>query len=91
MQGESPCGTFDSAFTSVHGGSTDNIKAMDLILEFFFSPAELDRAHHLAAFRVPQDAEPEIVLITCGDDFLGRFLLLEVLQRIACRYEAFLM
>ena len=77
----------DAAFNSVHGSSTDNIKAMDLILESFLSPVELDRAHHLAASpsRVQQNAEPEIVLITCGDDFFGRFLLLEILQRIAGR------
>ena len=60
------------------------IKAADLKLDRFFNDA--DRAAAKAAAPAEQlPAQPEVVLLTGANGFLGRFLLLDLLQRVAAK------
>ncbi|BDA50881.1 Carboxylic acid reductase [Coccomyxa sp. Obi] len=69
-------------FESIHGSDGVNIKAADLKLERFLSEADLAAAAAAApASELP--AQPTRVLLTGANGFLGRFLLLDLLQRVS--------
>ncbi len=69
-------------FESIHGSDGVNIKAADLKLERFLSDADLAAAAAAApASELP--AQPARVLLTGANGFLGRFLLLDLLQRVS--------
>ncbi|EHB47859.1 thioester reductase domain protein [Mycolicibacterium rhodesiae JS60] len=65
--------------TSVHHSDT-TIHAADLTLDKFLPANLLDDAR---ALPLPVDAEPHTVLLTGANGYLGRFLALEWLQRLA--------
>jgi fatty acid CoA ligase FadD9 len=66
-------------FASVHGRGVSEIHASDLSLEKFIDSESLDSA------RKPGPASPDIrtVLVTGANGYLGRFLCLEWLERMA--------
>ncbi|MER5227855.1 carboxylic acid reductase [Streptomyces flaveus] len=66
-------------FASVHGENATETHAKDLTLDRFIDAGTLDGARHL-----PRPAgEPRRVLLTGASGYLGRFLTLEWLQRLA--------
>ena len=67
-------------FESIHGGDTALIRAADLDLDRFI-PRGSGAAAPIPAAELP--AAPTAVLLTGANGFLGRFLLLELLQRVA--------
>ena len=67
-------------FESIHGGDTSLIRAADLDLDRFI-PRGSGAAASIPAAELP--AAPTAVLLTGANGFLGRFLLLELLQRVA--------
>ena len=73
-------------FERIHGRSSNMIQAKDLDLHTFaprdFLP--LERANG-AAGQLDLPAEPERVLLTGANGFLGRFLLLDFLQRVSTK------
>ncbi len=67
------------AFASVHGENATEVRAEDLTLDRFIDAEVLDGARHL-----PRPAgEPRRVLLTGASGYLGRFLTLEWLRRLA--------
>ncbi|MGE5722355.1 MAG: thioester reductase domain-containing protein, partial [Sphingomonadales bacterium] len=64
----------------VHGPDPATIRAADLRLEKFIEPAVLERAASIAPVRV---GDPKCILLTGANGFLGRFLALEWLKRLA--------
>ena len=70
------------SFEDIHGGNTAVIKAADLQLERFLSEEDLRRARSAtSASQLPP--QPEVALLTGANGFLGRFLLLELLQTVS--------
>ncbi|WP_301318851.1 carboxylic acid reductase [Actinokineospora diospyrosa] len=66
-------------FASVHGRATDEVRADDLALDKF-----LEAGLIAAAGSLPKaDSAPKTVLLTGASGYLGRFLTLEWLQRLA--------
>lgn len=73
-------------FHDIHGFSNSRtLRASDLRLERFMSSEEWAGAHRIAGAGMPRPEQPEIVLLTGATDLLGRFLLLETLQRMAAQ------
>ncbi|OBJ22732.1 carboxylic acid reductase [Mycobacterium sp. 1245801.1] len=70
-----------ASFTRVHGRAAEYLHASDLTLDKFIDTKTLDRA---AALSIPAVGEPRTVLLTGATGYLGRFLCLEWLQRLAC-------
>ena len=71
-------------FESIHGQDTAVIRAADLDLDRFIPPkASTPRSQPKPASELP--AEPTRVLLTGANGFLGRFLLLDLLQRVSQR------
>ncbi len=75
------------SFADVHGAAPVTISAASLTLEHFLSPDELAAAARLAASGVKDTASiesiesmPKAVLLTGASGFLGRFLLLDLLE-----------
>jgi hypothetical protein len=69
-------------FNSIHGTDGKVIKAADLKLARFLSEADQKAAAAAApASELPKDLE--VVLLTGANGFLGRFLLLDLLQRVS--------
>ncbi|MDR2188136.1 MAG: thioester reductase domain-containing protein [Azonexus sp.] len=66
-------------FTSVHGKGATEIHASDLMLEKFIDAATLNNAHKAA----PPSPDIRTVLVTGANGYLGRFLCLEWLERMA--------
>lgn len=66
-------------FASVHGRGASEIRAADLTLDNFLDASLLDNAGHAA----PPAAEPRTVLVTGANGYLGRFLCLDWLERMA--------
>ena len=66
-------------FTSVHGRGASEIRVSDLTLEKFLDAALLENVPHAA----PPASEPRTVLVTGANGYLGRFLCLEWLERMA--------
>ena len=69
-------------FQSIHGSDTNTIQASDLRLDRFVSESEL-ADWHSAAPAAALPSAPAVVVLTGANGFLGRFLLLELLQRTA--------
>ena len=67
-------------FESIHGGDTSLIRAADLDLDRFI-PRGGGAPAPIPATELP--TAPTAVLLTGANGFLGRFLLLELLQRVA--------
>lgn len=67
-------------FSAVHGRGAKEARASDLGLEKFLDAGTLERAAHLPA---PSTAAPKTVLVTGANGYLGRFLCLEWLERVA--------
>ena len=67
-------------FESIHGGDTSLIRAADLDLDRFI-PRGGGGPAPIPATELP--AAPTAVLLTGANGFLGRFLLLELLQRVS--------
>jgi fatty acid CoA ligase FadD9 len=72
-------GNHRASFASVHGAGADQIRAADLTLEKFIDGATLQTATTLPS---PGD-EVRAVLLTGVTGFLGRFLVLQWLERLA--------
>ncbi|MEO5598800.1 MAG: thioester reductase domain-containing protein, partial [Novosphingobium sp.] len=68
-----------ASFASVHGNGATVLEASDLTLDRFIDAATLDAA---ATLPPPGMGEPERVLLTGANGFLGRFLCLEWLKRL---------
>ena len=66
-------------FASVHGRGANEIHASDLTLDKFLDAQSLQDARHAA----PPTMAPRIVLVTGANGYLGRFLCLEWLERMA--------
>ncbi|KKC26785.1 hypothetical protein WP12_06715 [Sphingomonas sp. SRS2] len=66
-------------FASVHGRGATEIRAADLKLEKFLDAPSLDAGHAV----LPARQDVRTVLVTGATGFLGRFLCLEWLQRMA--------
>ncbi|MFV8054758.1 carboxylic acid reductase [Mycobacterium sp. 48b] len=66
-------------FAAVHGSGSAEIRATDLKLEKFIDTDTLDASRLLS----PPTDTPRTVLITGANGYLGRFLCLEWLQRVA--------
>jgi fatty acid CoA ligase FadD9 len=66
-------------FASVHGAGATTIRAADLALDRFFDAGTIAAGKSAA----PPAAEVKTVLVTGATGFLGRFLLLEWLERMA--------
>jgi fatty acid CoA ligase FadD9 len=64
-------------FAEVHGCGAEIIRAEDLRVERFISSSEL------AAVGNAPPSGPPVVVLTGANGFLGRFLLLELLERVA--------
>ncbi|AUX39065.1 oxidoreductase [Sorangium cellulosum] len=64
-------------FSQVHGAGATVVRAADLRLERFLAPEELDEAARSAA----PASGVRAALLTGANGFLGRFLLLELLER----------
>ena len=83
LKGDEPDAT---TFERIHGRSSNMIQAKDLDLHTFaprdFPPQE--RANGVTG-QVDLPAEPERVLLTGANGFLGRFLLLDFLQRVSTK------
>ncbi|MFE9611056.1 carboxylic acid reductase [Streptomyces sp. NPDC006012] len=67
------------AFTSVHGADVTEVYAKDLTLDRFLDTRTLDGARSLPR----TEGEPRHVLLTGASGYLGRFLALEWLERLA--------
>jgi len=67
-------------FADVHGAGASAVRAEDLRIERFLSSAEL-----AAASGAPPSGPPTVVL-TGANGFLGRFLVLDLLERLAPRH-----
>ena len=68
------------SFTSIHGQDIAHIYASDLALRNFMNKAEIEAAKRLPPART---SEPQTVLITGANGFLGRFICLDWLQKVA--------
>ena len=69
-------------FSSVHGRGSTAVRAEDLRLDEFLPAETLSAAADLPR---PADEAPKTVLLTGANGYLGRFLCLEWLQRLAER------
>lgn len=65
---------------SVHGRSVEQVRASDLTLERFLDAPTLEAA---ATVPPPRPGAPRTVLVTGANGYLGRFLCLEWLERVA--------
>ena len=73
---------FRISFGDIHGGNTAVIRAEDLRLERFLSEEDLQSARSASSAQaLPR--ETEVALLTGANGFLGRFLLLELLQTVS--------
>jgi fatty acid CoA ligase FadD9 len=65
-------------FAEIHGAGSPVVRAADLKLDRFLPPEEL-----IASFRSgPPAPEPRVAFLTGANGFLGRFLLLALLERM---------
>jgi fatty acid CoA ligase FadD9 len=69
-------------FAAIHGENSDLLRAADLTLDRFLSPDLLTSVDTIG----PLDSgDPQYVVLTGANGFLGRFLCLEWLERMATR------
>jgi len=66
-------------FTTVHGAGATQIRSAELTLDKFIDPQTLAEAPSLPS----ATGEPHTVLLTGANGYLGRFLLLDWLERLA--------
>ncbi|MEV5679012.1 carboxylic acid reductase [Streptomyces sp. NPDC052179] len=79
IEAERASGATRPTFASVHGENSSEVRAGDLTLEKFVDPATL-----AAAPTLPRpDGAVRTVLLTGANGYLGRFLCLEWLERLA--------
>jgi len=69
-------------FESIHGQDTAVIRAADLDIDRFL-PARAETPRSAPASAADLPAAPTKVLLTGANGFLGRFLLLDLLQRVS--------
>ena len=69
-------------FERIHGRSSSLIQARDLDLHRF-APRDFPTGPLTGLFQEELPAEPERVLLTGANGFLGRFLLLDYLERVS--------
>ncbi len=68
-------------FAEVHGAGAKSVRAEDVQIEKFFAPDEIEAAKAIGpASALPRSAE--VALLTGANGFLGRFLTLELLERL---------
>lgn len=79
IEGARQTGTARPTFASVHGRHADEVHAADLTLDKFVEPQTLAAAASLPG----PAAEVRTVLLTGATGFLGRYLALEWLERMA--------
>lgn len=69
------------SFEDVHGDAARIVRASDLRIEAFLSPAEMEAARRATpASELPVRAE--VAFVTGANGFLGRFLVLDLLERL---------
>lgn len=69
-------------FAEVHGAGAKSVRAEDLRIEKFLGPEEIEAARaSRPASELP--ARAEVALLTGANGFLGRFLALELLERLS--------
>lgn len=68
-----------ASFASVHGADSTAIRAADLTLDKFIDAQTMAEATALP----PAKAQPQTVLLTGANGYLGRFICLEWLERLA--------
>ena len=80
IETEKAAGAKRPTFVTVHGSDAQEVRATDLTLDKFIDSATLDAAKDL-----PRNAigDPQTVLLTGANGYLGRFLALEWLQRLS--------
>ncbi|MGU3431450.1 carboxylic acid reductase [Actinomycetes bacterium M1A6_2h] len=79
IENERRSGAARPSFASVHGAGSTRVSAADLTLDKFIDDETLR-----AATSLPRPTgEPRTVLLTGGNGYLGRFLCLEWLERVA--------
>lgn len=68
-------------FADVHGSGAKAVRAADLVIEKLLAPSEIESAR---AAEPPSALPPraEVALLTGANGFLGRFLALELLERL---------
>ena len=71
-------------FESMHGRSSNMIQARDLDLHRF-APRDFLAGPRTEIAQGELPAEPEKVLLTGANGFLGRFLLLDFLKRVSTK------
>ena len=69
-------------FEDVHGIGAKSVRASDLRIEKFLAPEEIDAARQ-ATPRSDVSPHARVALLTGANGFLGRFLALELLERLA--------
>ena len=79
LRGDDPDGV---TFERVHGRSSNMIQARDLDLHRF-APRDFPAGGLTGISQEKLPAQPERVLLTGANGFLGRFLLLEYLKRVS--------
>lgn len=79
IDAERCAGTKRPTFTTVHGAGATQIRSDELTLDKFIDAQTLAEAPSLPSTAV----EPHTVLLTGANGYLGRFLLLDWLQRLA--------
>ncbi len=79
IETERESGSKRPTFASVHGQGATAVRAGDLTLDKFIDPATLATAPTVAYVT----GEPKTVLLTGANGWLGRFLALDLLERLA--------
>jgi fatty acid CoA ligase FadD9 len=79
IEAERDAGAKRPTFTTVHGADATEIRAAELTLDKFIDAATLAAASSLPS----ATGEPHTVLLTGANGYLGRFLCLDWLQRLA--------
>ena len=92
VETEKAAGAKRPTFATVHGSDAQEVRASDLTLDKFIDTATLDAAkklprnttaHSRGASLLPSGGDPQTVLLTGANGYLGRFLALEWLQRLS--------
>ena len=79
IEAEREFGSKRPTFASVHGRGATSVRADDLTLDKFIDAETLAAAPSIAYVT----GEPKTVLLTGANGWLGRFLRLELLERLA--------
>ncbi|MGI5336526.1 carboxylic acid reductase [Streptomyces sp. CA-181903] len=78
VQAERACGVKRPSFAMVHGDDSAEVRAAELTLEKFIDAGTLEGAR-----RLPRATGQRTVLLTGANGYLGRFLCLDWLERLA--------